>query len=153
MDYSYIKSYTKEELIQELFNSSINFFDSHEMEIVKEIITNGLLTNSSHMVINERLCQINSRIKDKSMLLSKTYVKAFQRIQHFQKSLLGGVVWFEYVGNLYFTNCKICSNLLDKHFHINEILEMRNGIIEPVLFFGGGFECPHMWEADPLYRV
>ncbi|XWN36055.1 MAG: hypothetical protein ROO71_08825 [Balneola sp.] len=41
--------------------------------------------------------------------------------------------------------------LLNKTFHLNDILDIKNNTLNPVCFFGEGLGGYYNWEADPLY--
>lgn len=149
----YLKTLSDKQLLDELFKVDFGDYTIEEISSVKRIIWNGLQNNNSHVEIANQLKSINGNVADNATSLSKTLVKAYGRIRTLQKALIAEIYWFEYVGILYEHTCSFCKSRLTHHFHIDEILAMKNGNLEPAIFFGGGFECTHDWEPDPFYRV
>jgi hypothetical protein len=49
-------------------------------------------------------------------------------------------------------SCKFCEKKVDRYFSLEQIHKMSNRVLNPPLIFGGGWECTHLWEPDPLYN-
>lgn len=148
----YIKTFSRDELVDLLLEFDIPKYSESDISLVKKAIRGDILRNKTHLDIQKIIKETTGLHSNESQLLAKTYSAAYGRIQHLQKAYLGDVKWFEYVGIIKDDTYKFCLKHLNKHHEINEILSMKNGIIEPVIIFGGGFGCNHFWEADPFYE-
>lgn len=63
------------------------------------------------------------------------------------------IFYFIYAGSITNYLCTYSRNHANKHFHINEIMSMRNGILDPVMCFGGGPGDHFGFEPDLLYGL
>ncbi len=147
----YIKDLSEQELIKELFKTNLDDYSDDELVIIKKTISDGLQQNKNFNKIADDLSLCGGGIAQNAIKLSKTFVVAFQRITHLQKALIAEIEWYQYVGIVKNKTYTFCLDILNKHHNIDNILKMKNGVLEPVIYFGGGFECTHRWEANPFY--
>ena len=61
---------------------------------------------------------------------------------------------FHYYGSLQINSRPFCRIHIGYIFHTDRINQMRNGMLEPMLIFKGGFNCRHSWlPVDPSWSA
>jgi hypothetical protein len=148
----HLKSYSNEQLFDELFKSNLGDYTHEELVSLRNTVWDGLQKNISHKDIAKKISSLNGAIAKESVSLSMTLVKAYYRIRTLQKALIAEIEWFEYTGFVRDKTRTFCRTRLNNRYHIDEILKMKNGVLEPAVFFCGGFECTHNWEPDAFYK-
>jgi hypothetical protein len=84
--------------------------------------------------------------------IARTSVKGYGRESKHEKSRLGEVFYFEYVGIRRKQTRPFCVHMIGTTHHIDRIKGMRNGNLEPVETYCGGWNCVHDWEPDPFAK-
>ena len=127
-----------------------------------EIVFKALMQRKSYLEISELIKNIPNSISLSPIIIASTLLKSYGRYWLFEESKKANVLYFRYAGIIRQFNNKIlsrsfCTKLLNAsqegiRWHINEINNMKNGQLEPVILFCGGWNCHHDWEPDPFYR-
>lgn len=84
--------------------------------------------------------------------IAKTQVHSVNRAAKWEKANNAGVKWFAYKGILTETSRPFCRFMVDRVYHIQNIVKMKNGNREPVETYCGGWNCRHDWRPDPMYE-
>jgi len=122
-----------------------------QKQIVKVVREAALKDYDIHQIRRE-LHGLDEKLNFYADTLAKTTVKALSRGSKNEKARLGEVFWFEYVGIKRDTTRPFCLAMIGQTRHVDIIRQMRNGQIETVLQFCGGYNCHHDWEPDPFYK-
>lgn len=126
------------------------FSDENEKQLLNLIVEN-LLNKSDINKFVESIVVHLEKLDVYARFISSTMLLFITRYSIYKKAELAEIKYFEYVHS---HNCyrSFCKDKNSMHFHINNILRMNNKEINPVIFFGGGLGCHHIWEPDPFYK-
>lgn len=102
--------------------------------------------------VAKRIADAGGKVEFYADTLARTGVKGIARTAKAEKARLGEVFWQQYVGIIRPETRPFCEAMKGQTRHVNTIRQMRNGQIEPVLHYCGGFNCHHDWEPDPFYK-
>jgi len=90
--------------------------------------------------------------KDKQTeLYAYSIFTGFINSNHFYRALRSNCFHFTYIGVRKSDISSFSNKLLDKTYHLNDILKMQNNDLDPVCFFGEGLGGYYKWEPDNLY--
>ena len=124
--------------------SAIKFY----ARTMRQAVMNGLDHKEIAVILKSR----GGKIETYADTLARTGVKGVSRTAKVEKARLGEVFYQQYVGIIRSNTRPFCEAMKGQTRHINIIRQMRNGQIEPVSNFCGGFRCHHDWEPDPGYK-
>jgi len=139
--------------IQALEKINASQLGAYEKNTVKDIakkIRNGILDGLKSPEIAKDLAKLGDKVEFYANTLATTQVSAYGRETKHVKAQLGEVFYYQYIG-ITKTVRPFCVDHLNQTYHIKEIVKMKNGQIEPVIRYCGGYNCHHDWEPDPFY--
>lgn len=119
------------------------------VEAVKQIVDKGIRDGLSLSELEEKIAETDAKAAHYAETLARTHLMRYGRVSKYQKALMAEVEIFAYLGVLRETTRPFCRVLLGHRYHIDDILRMRNGNLEPVIDNCGGWNCIHDWEPDP----
>lgn len=125
-------------------------YEEKTIESIARTVRQGIVEDVDFKELTRRIKKIGGTAGYYAETLAGTQLKRFARISKYNKSLIANVEYFTYAGVLRETTRSFCRACLLKTFHINNILKMRNGNLEPVIINCGGWNCIHDWEPDPF---
>jgi hypothetical protein len=135
-------------------------FEQRAIELIQRKVRDGLFQNYSVEELERSL--IGSGVEPYANTIARTQIKGYGRESKYTKANIGQVFYYEYVGQLRITTRPFCRDMLGKTLHIDEINELDNSFVsktgkvyqqlQPVITYGGGWNCIHDWEPDPFYK-
>jgi hypothetical protein len=87
--------------------------------------------------------------------LAKTQISGYGQVAKTEKARIAEVELFTFIGlPLRENSHAFCVAMYDVTSHIDDIKKMKNGTYGrlPVLYYGGGYNCVHDMEPDPLAK-
>lgn len=124
-------------------------YEKQTREAIARTVRDGAVEDKSVAELEEDLAELGGKAAQYAGTLAATHLKRYGRASRYHKSLVAGVDIYEYAGVLRDTTRSFCRACLGKLFHIDDILNMMNGNLEPVIENCGGWNCIHEWEPDP----
>lgn len=134
--------------IERAIDFQLGEYRASTIESVAREIRRGVIENVNVRDLEQRIFQIGGKAAQYAEAISKTGIKRYGRVSRYQKALIANIQYFQYQGVLRETTRPFCRVNLRKIFHINTILQMLNGNLEPVIENCGGWNCIHEWEPD-----
>jgi len=128
----------------------------YEQKAIREIarqLRKGLLDKKSYKKIAKDLAKVGEKVSFYSETIARTQVKAYGQAAVTEKANIAQVFAYEYIGIIRRNTRLFCRHTVGKTLHIDDIRRMRNGQLEPVITYRGGWNCHHDWEPDPFVKV
>lgn len=125
----------------------------YEDGMVKDILRElreAIIRNENVKQVKRRIGRLGGRASFYAETLARTQIKGYGRTAKAEKARIGEVFFYQYVGIIQPTTRPFCESLINTTHHIDQINEMKNGNLDPVLLYCGGWNCHHDWEPDPF---
>jgi len=129
-------------------------FGRYEEATIREIsrrVRKGIVAGDDWKTISKNIGKIDARANFYANTLGRTLVKGYARESKVIKADIAEVVWYQYVGIVRPQTRPFCYACVNAHFSRAELRLSKNGMIQPVLRFAGGYNCHHDLEPDPDY--
>lgn len=136
--------------IERVSDTQLGDYKESVIADMKRQLRKGLLADESVDALRKRIAPLSQKASFYANTIAQTQVKALGRTSKAEKARLGEVPFFEYVGVVRDTTRPFCRALAGTTHHVNSIRQMRNGNLEPVMQYCGGWNCIHDWEPDPF---
>lgn len=117
---------------------------------IARTLRRNLAAGNNETQITRELTNKTNLGKTVAETLGRTSVNGYGTALKMEKARLADVVYFEYVGFRRENTRHFCLEMIGQTVHIDDIRKMRNGQIEPVQTYMGGYNCHHHWEPDPF---
>lgn len=127
----------------------IGEYQEKTKEAIARTVRDGIKEDKSVKELERDLRELGGKAEDYAETLAGTHIKRYGRVSKRNKSLQAEVEIYEYAGVLRDTTRPFCRACLHKLFRLDDILNMENGNLEPVIENCGGWNCIHDWEPDP----
>lgn len=124
-------------------------YQQSTIDAIKNVVENGLKDGLNQTELQGNIAEIDSKASHYAETLARTHLMRYGRTSRYNKALMADVYIFAYLGVLRETTRPFCRVLLGHRYHVDDILTMRNGNLEPVIENCGGWNCIHDWEPDP----
>ncbi|MEQ8578167.1 MAG: hypothetical protein RIC57_09150 [Balneola sp.] len=139
--------------LEQVHRLQLDTYADSTVKAIAKIIQTGVIDNEGYKEVAKNIGKLkDDKAKYYAETLAKTQIKRYGRQSRYQKSLIAGVTVYEYAGVLRVTTRPFCRICLGKRFHIDDILKMSNGNLDPVLINAGGWNCIHELEPDPTAK-
>jgi hypothetical protein len=136
---------------EKALKSRIGKYSERAVEYYAKTIRTAVDRERTLSEIRRQLKEAGGKVAFYADTLARTGIKGMSRTGKADKSRLGEIYWMEYVGIIRAETRSFCLAMIGQTRHLNVIRQMRNGQIEPVINYCGGFNCHHDWEPDPFY--
>jgi hypothetical protein len=117
-------------------------------EIAHGVVMNTLAGESRADMIDAIGGQLEGRFKNYAATYADTALVSYDRRVNVQMWTAAGVRSLLYRGPHDIKNRPFCAAHVGKVFTVPEIEGMSNGTDLPVLYYGGGWNCRHVWSPD-----
>ena len=139
--------------LEKVHRLQLDSYADSTVKALAKIVQKGALESQTYKEVAKSIKALNDdKASYYAETLAKTQIKRYGRQSRYQKALIGGVTVYEYAGVLRVTTRPFCRICLGKRFHIDDILKMSNGNLDPVLINAGGWNCIHELEPDPTAK-
>lgn len=146
---------TRIKAIERVNKTDIGRYSQSSLNRIAKTVRESLAAQKTEKELIKDLSRISSKVQTYSEALAKTQMKGYARTVKAEKSMLGDVEWFEYVGWIRPKTRTFCLKCLgEKMFKLSTILnDLDNGPSQPkpVITYAGGWRCAHDFEPDPFY--
>jgi hypothetical protein len=136
--------------IDEVTRKRFGKFSSDTNERIARVLRQDLKKGKSYKEITRNLRPLDKKVSGYAETIAITSTKGYSRAGKSEKARLGEVFYYEYVGIIRASTRGFCRSLVGTTHHIDQINQMRNGQLNPVLTYCGGYRCFHDWEPDPF---
>lgn len=136
--------------IERINAARLGAFNRATTKRITRYVRKSLLAGVDHRELAKVLNKRTALPQAQAETLGKTQVKGYSNALKSEKARIANVTYFEYVGFRFENTREFCQALLGHTFHIDDIRQMDNGQISPVMIYRGGYNCRHDWEADPF---
>ena len=143
------RNHVKIRAIERVNAARIGAFSKRTSRRIAKVIRHGLIKGVSAQEMGRLLANKTTISADIAKTLGNTQVAGYGNACKMTKATIGGVFIFEYAGFKRSTTRDFCLPMIGFLFHIDDLKKMRNGQIEPVITYCGGFNCHHHPEPDP----
>lgn len=144
------RDFSKIRAIERISLTQLGDYEDGMVKAILRELREAITRNENVKQVTRRLGRLGGRASFYAETLARTQLKGYGRTAKAEKARLGEVFFYEYVGILRPTTRPFCESLIGTTHHIDQINEMRNGNLEPVLLYCGGWNCYHDWEPDPF---
>jgi len=144
------RDFTKIRAIEAINRTRLGDYEEKSVQAIARAIRQGIAHGDNFRKITRRLIGIDEKVTMYADTIARTQVKGYARTAKAEKARLGEVFFYEYVGIIRRTTRPFCLALIGTAHHIDRIQKMRNGNLNPVLQYCGGWNCHHDWEPDPF---
>jgi len=149
------RNFDKIQAIEKVNLSRLGDYSKAATREISKKVRKGILEGKTSGEIAKALADTDDKVKFFADTIARTQVKGYSNALKLEKSRLGEVFFMTYFGFVRSNSRVFCRALLeetDPTFHVNDISQMRNGQIEPVRVYRGGYNCNHDWEPDPFFK-
>jgi len=146
------RDFAKIAAIEKINRTILGEYEESSIDQISKAIRKSLTEGLNERELRKRLIGIDDKVTVYARTIARTQVKGYARASKSEKARLAEVIFFEYVGIKRKTTRPFCRALLDTTQHIDKIRKMRNGNLEPVETYCGGWNCHHDWEPNPSFK-
>lgn len=143
------RDFSKIRAIEKINRTYLGDYEEDAVRDVHRELRIGLFRNENVRQITKRLAGVGGKVTFFADTIARTQIKGYGRTAKAEKARIGEVFFHQYVGIIRPTTRPFCEALINTTHHIDDINKMRNGNLEPVVQFCGGWNCYHDWEPDP----
>lgn len=124
------------------------------IEVLQEMVARGDVSRSE---MEEKLIERADAAANHARTQARTSVSAYNQNYREELADRAELEHFLYYGNIQDNSRQFCRRLVDGVYTRQQIDQMKNGMLEPVMTFQGGYNCRHSWvpvdpEWDPELR-
>jgi len=138
--------------IESVNRTRLGDYEDNAVKAIARVIRVGITKNENFREITRRLIGTDEKVTLYADTIARTQVKGYARTAKAEKARIAEVFLYEYAGILRRTTRPFCRALLGTTHHIDRINQMRNGNLNPVWQYCGGWNCYHDWEPDPFAK-
>lgn len=146
------RSLSRVNAIEKVIATEIGNFKDVTLSEIAKTLRKDLLAGKKQNDIRKNLIKIGGKTAAYADAISETQLQGYGRTLKQEKARIGEVLYFEYVGIIRKTTRPFCRALVGQTKHLSEIKKMKNGNLEPVSIYCGGWRCKHDWEPDPFFE-
>lgn len=146
------RDFSKIRAIEEVNRTRLGDYQENAVRDIAKVLRAGIVKGENFRQITRRLIGIDEKVTSYADTIARTQVKGYARVAKTEKARIAEVFLYQYVGIIRRTTRPFCLALIGTTHHINRIRKMRNGNLETVLNYCGGWNCHHDWEPDPFAK-
>lgn len=147
------RDFSRVRAIEKLTEARLGQYKKSTVASIAKVLRADLLAGENSKTIAKNLrAKVDGKANFYADTIARTGVKGYSRAAKYEKALIGEVFFLEYVGIIRKGTREFCRIMRGTTHHIDDIKRMKNGNLEPVETFCGGWRCHHDWEPDPFAK-
>lgn len=143
------------QVLADAFDAGMRQISNEIAEATVQATTDAVLTGQiDRDLLTARISELSGASLGHARTQSQASIGAYNQAHRNTIAKSAGLVHFLYFGTLQDNSRAFCRVHLDKVFHQDQIALMKNGMLEPVRVYKGGWRCRHSWlGVDPAWSA